>query len=231
MPSMQGSQLDMESKVVSVFNSISDKYDLMDFIMSLGMDQSWRRQMVKLLSPAPGSNILDCGSGTGKLAIQLRKKCRDCNLTCLDITQSMFRTEKVPGARFVVASAEKLPFEDSSVDYVTSAFLTRNLGSAETYFSEVNRVLRRGGRFVNLDIYEPPHGFFQSVFSAYFHRLIPLIGDFLTSSKSYSYLSSSVRAFHSPEEISAMIREAGLRQISVHKRMLGIINIHLAEKA
>ena len=58
----------MESKVVSVFNSISDKYDLMDFIMSMGMDQSWRRQMVKLLSPSPGSVILDCGSGTGKLA-------------------------------------------------------------------------------------------------------------------------------------------------------------------
>ncbi|MCL4330508.1 MAG: class I SAM-dependent methyltransferase [Candidatus Thermoplasmatota archaeon] len=220
----------MESKVVSVFNSISDKYDLMDFIMSMGMDQSWRRQMVKLLSPSPGSVILDCGSGTGKLAIQLRKRCEGCTLTCLDITERMFRKEKVPGARFVVASAEKLPFEDASMDFVTSAFLTRNLASVRNYFSEVSRVLKRGGRFINLDIYEPKGGFFMTVFSLYFHRLIPVIGDYLTASKSYSYLSRSVKAFHTPSEITDMLLEAGMKQLSVNKRMLGVINMHLAEK-
>ena len=220
----------MPENVVKVFNSISSKYDLLDFMISFGMDRSWRKDVVRELSPVQGSTVLDCGSGTGKLAYMISRKCRKCRIICLDITESMFRRDRLPDSRFIVSSALSIPLEDESVDYVSSAFLTRNVGDVRGYFSEVHRVLRKGGRFANLDIYNPAVPVFRDLFRLYFYTLVPAFGDIATRSDSYSYLSRSVQKFHSPDQVSSMLEDAGFRNIRRISRALSVINIHSATK-
>lgn len=221
---------DKEAAVKGIFESIQDKYDFLDSMMSFGMDQGWRRLMVDSLELSEDMTVLDCGAGTGKLTKQIADRCGTCNLISLDITEKMFRPSILPETRFIVGSAEDIPLEDHSVDRVVSAFLTRNLNDVDTYFREAYRVLRKGGIFINLDIYNPRTPVFRQLFALYFFHIVPFIGDRLTKSKSYSYLARSVKLFHQPEVISRKIEDNGFRIRKLYSKMLGSINIHVSVK-
>lgn len=221
---------DKETAVRNIFESIQDKYDFLDSVMSFGLDESWRKTMVKSLDLSSGLTVLDCGAGTGKLTKQIADRCGNCNLVSLDITEKMFRPSLLPETRFIVASAEEIPLQDASVDRVTSAFLTRNLGNVDNYFREAFRVLRKGGIFVNLDIYNPKVPVFRQLFALYFFHIVPFIGDRMTRSKSYSYLARSVKAFHDRETITRKIESSGFKVKKVYSRMLGSVNIHVCIK-
>jgi demethylmenaquinone methyltransferase/2-methoxy-6-polyprenyl-1,4-benzoquinol methylase len=220
----------MEETVRSVFESIQDKYDFLDSMISFGLDQYWRKKMVRLLELRDGMHLLDCGAGTGKLTSAVSEKCPTCVMTSLDITEKMFRKSLSGRTSFVVGSAEKLPFPDSSMDRIMSAFLTRNLSSQKNYFDETFRVLKNGGLFVNMDIYKPVMPVYREFFSAYFFHIVPFIGDRMTHSGSYTYLANSVIRFRSPEEISALITGSGMQVERVMKLMLGSVVIHVGRK-
>ncbi|MEM0155604.1 MAG: class I SAM-dependent methyltransferase [Thermoplasmataceae archaeon] len=221
----------MEESVRSVFESIQDKYDFLDSMISFGLDQPWRKKMVRVMELRDGLHLLDCGAGTGKLTAIVSEKCPTCIMTSLDITEKMFRKSLVPRTSFVVGSAEKLPFPDSSMDRIMSAFLTRNLSSQKNYFDESFRVLKKGGLLVNMDIYKPVIPVYRELFSAYFFHIVPFIGDRMTHSKSYTYLANSVIRFKSSEEISRLISGAGMKVEKVLKLMLGSVVIHVARKS
>ena len=220
----------MEEAVRGVFESIQDKYDFLDSMISFGLDQSWRRKMIRLMALRKGMDILDCGAGTGKLTMLVRKQCEDCSITSLDITEKMFRKTLLSETRFIVGSAEKLPFNDSSMDRVISAFLTRNLSSHENYFRESHRVLRKGGIFVNMDIYRPAIPVYRQLFSLYFYHIVPFVGDRVTNSRSYSYLAESVIRFKTVDEISSILTATGFTVERVFKLMLGTVVIHVGRK-
>jgi len=220
----------MEEAVRGVFESIQDKYDFLDSMISFGLDQSWRRKMLRLVDVHQGLDILDCGAGTGKLTMLVRENCEKCSITSLDITEKMFRKSLLSETKFIVGSAEKLPFKDSSMDRVVSAFLTRNLASQENYFRESFRVLRKGGLFINMDIYRPRIPVYRELFSLYFYHIVPFIGDRVTSSKSYSYLAKSVIRFKTVDEISSLLAQAGFSVEKVLKLMLGTVVIHVGRK-
>ena len=219
-----------EEIVRGVFESIQDRYDLLDSIISGGMDQRWRRILISSLHLKSGDRVLDCGAGTGKLTRMILDHCPDCIVTSLDITESMFRPSILPDTNFVVASAERIPLADSSFDAVVSGYLTRNLESVDAYFGEAMRVLKKGGIFANLDIYNPTIPGFAQLFSIYFYHFVPVLGNLATKSKSYTYLAKSVRNFFSPEVILDKIREAGFAGVSMKKMMLGSIALHVGEK-
>lgn len=212
-----------EERVRSVFNSIYDKYDLIDSIISFGMDSRWRRMMISMTESTKYGSILDCGAGTGKLTLQLRKKFPDARIVALDVSDQMISLIPDPSIERVVGSAVELPFEDATFDLVTSAFLTRNVPSVDAYLEEACRVLRKGGALINLDIHTPlTHGY-REIFSLYFFHIVPRLGDLLTGSKSYSYLSNSVRHFVDPEELIEKARKAGFSpKIKVLKAMQSI---------
>lgn len=221
--------VEKEVRVRGVFEAIQDKYDLLDTIMSFGMDQIWRKRVVHSLSISAGQKILDSGAGTGKLTQMIRKDCSDCKLVSLDITEEMFRPSLLEDVEFVVASAEKMPFGDNEFDRAASCFLTRNLSNLENYLSELKRVIKPGGLFVNLDIYPPVNALFDSFFSIYFYRFVPMIGDLLTRSDSYSYLANSVRDFISPSEMAERLSLAGFEVIEERVMGMGSVAIHTAK--
>lgn len=220
----------MEDTVRGVFESIQDKYDLLDSMISMGLDQFWRRRMISLMDLEAGMHILDCGAGTGKLTNLVSRNCNGCEITSLDITEKMFRRTLMPKTKFVVGSAEDLPFSDGTMDRVISAFLTRNLSDQEKYFRESLRVLRNGGLFINMDIFRPQIPVYKELFSAYFYHIVPFIGDRMTNSKSYSYLARSVIRFKTPEEISSLLKDASFKVERVVKLMLGTVVIHVGRK-
>lgn len=217
-------------QVRKVFESISSKYDLIDTLISFAQDQRWRRKAVSLLGIGGNERVVDCGAGTGKVTRMIREACPGCQVYAVDITEGMLSRANIPGVRFILAPAENIPIEDSSIDAVISAFLTRNLESLEGYFSEAFRILRPGGRFVNLDIFNPTDGAMRILFPPYFYRIVPAIGDLLTSSSSYSYLARSVRGFRRPEEIAGMISSAGFRKVETVRLAMGTVWIHRAFK-
>ena len=198
-----------EERVRSVFNSIYNKYDLIDSIISFGMDSAWRRTMISMAGSRQYKSILDCGAGTGKLTLQLRKKFPDARMVALDVSDQMISLIPDPGIERVVGSAVELPFDSSSFDLVTSAFLTRNVPNIEAYLKEAYRVLRKDGALINLDIHTPVIHGYREIFSLYFFHVVPIIGDLLTGSNSYSYLSNSVRNFVGPDELIDKARQAG----------------------
>ncbi len=219
-----------EDLVKQVFENIQDRYDLLDSIISAGVDQKWRRYALQKLDLKKSSDVLDCGAGTGKLTRMILDRCPDCRVTSLDITRSMFRPSILPETKFVVASAENMPLDDASYSAVVSAYLTRNLESVDRYLSEAFRVLRSGGRFVNLDIYDPTLPGFSVLFRIYFYHIVPVIGNTATKSKSYTYLANSVRNFHSQETILEKIKTAGFTDAGFKRLMGGSIGIHWGTK-
>ena len=219
-----------EELVRNVFESIQDRYDLLDSLISAGLDQRWRKYALQKLELQDSSEVLDCGAGTGKLTRMILEGCPGCKVTSLDITKSMFRPSILPETKFIVASAEKIPLPDSTFNAVASAYLTRNLSSVDSYFSEAFRVLRSGGRFVNLDIYNPTLPGFSMLFRIYFYHLVPVIGNIATRSKSYTYLANSVRNFHSQETVLQKIAAAGFTNTGFKKLMGGSIGIHWGTK-
>lgn len=221
---------DKEKNVREIFNSIQDKYDFLDTLISMGQDERWRRFMVKNLELKDNLDVIDCGAGTGKLTRQIIEACGTCSTTCLDVTDSMFRPKLFPTTRFIVASAEHIPLPDESVDRVVSAFLTRNLENVDNYFSEVHRILRKNGIFINLDIFDPEIPVYRQFFSLYFYRMMPRIGNRMTGSKSYSYLAQSVKNFYDHETLETKIRNSGITLEISRPFMLGSVYVHKGVK-
>ncbi len=221
--------VEKEERVRGVFEAIQDKYDLLDSIISMGLDQVWRKRVVSRLSLRAGMSVLDAGAGTGKLTRLIGQECGSCRIVSLDITEKMFRPSLMSGTEFVVGSAENMPIEANSFDRAASCFLTRNLGSLRGYFSELKRVLKPGGVFVNLDIYPPSNFIFSRFFSMYFYKVVPRLGDMVTGSDAYSYLADSVRHFVSPDQMSRMLEEAGLKVLEERQMGMGSVAIHVAE--
>ena len=215
-----------EKNVREIFNSIQEKYDFLDTMISMGQDERWRKFMVKNLELKDNLVILDCGAGTGKLTRQIIGECQTCITTCLDVTDTMFRPGMFPATKFIVASAEHIPLPDESVDRVVSAFLTRNLENVDNYFREVHRVLRKNGIFMNLDIYDPLLPVYRQFFSLYFYRIMPIIGNRMTGSKSYSYLAQSVKNFYDHVTLEEKINNSGLKLETSKPFMLGTVYVH-----
>jgi demethylmenaquinone methyltransferase/2-methoxy-6-polyprenyl-1,4-benzoquinol methylase len=221
---------DKEKKVREIFNSIQEKYDFLDTLISMGQDERWRRFMVKNLDLRDNLEILDCGAGTGKLTRQILESCKTCRTTCLDVTDTMFRPEIFPDTKFIVASAEKIPMPDESVDRVVSAFLTRNLENVDNYFKEVHRVLRRGGIFINMDIFDPRMPVYRQFFSIYFYKIMPIIGNRMTGSRSYTYLAQSVKNFYDHGTLEEKISKSGISLKRSKSFMLGSVYVHIGTK-
>lgn len=219
-----------EENVKEIFKRISAKYDLIDTIMSFGMDTFWRKKLIEDLKLEDGQDILDVGCGSGKISYSIEKVINANHIFAMDITREMFPFNRGSKVEFIEGSAMSIPMKDSCVDRVVSGFLTRNVPSLETYIREVYRVLKPGGIFCNLDIFDPQKNFIAPLFRFYFYRIVPILFDKMSGTKSYSYLARSVQTFVYPSFFNELFHKTGFSKVNFKKLAGGTVYIHCAIK-
>jgi demethylmenaquinone methyltransferase/2-methoxy-6-polyprenyl-1,4-benzoquinol methylase len=224
-------------QVEQMFDNISPMYDLLNRLFSLGIDQGWRRKVVRLLGQEPVERLLDVATGTADLAILGSTKAQQ--VTGVDISEGMLQHGRVKVARkglqervvLQQADSEALPFTDASFDAVTVAFGVRNFEHLALGVREMVRVLRPNGRLFVLEFSKPEGTPMRQLFRFYFHRVMPLIGRTVSrDSAAYTYLPKSVDAFPEGPEFIRVLENAGLRECQARPLTGGIATLYTGRK-
>lgn len=220
-----------------MFSEIAPRYDLLNRLLSLGVDLSWRRRAVALALERRPRRILDLATGTGDLALLLKEGAPEAQVVGADFAPPMLalarRKAEVRGVEvdFLEADALALPFPDASFDAVTVAFGFRNFADYQRALQEIHRVLAPGGRLVLLEFPPPPKGVFGLVYRLYFGKILPFIGGLISGSfGAYRYLPESVEAFPPPEALKALMEGVGFR-VRYELLTFGVAAIHVGDKA
>jgi len=210
--------------VRGMFDRIAPVYDVMNRVMTAGLDRSWRRLAVEAVIQ-PGDRVLDACCGTGDLAVAAERE--GGIVTGLDFSPRMLERarRKSETVTWIEGDLLELPFEDGSFDAATVGFGVRNVADLEAGLAELQRVLRPGGRLAILEITQP-RGVLRPFFSLWFERIVPLLGKVLPGGKAYTYLPASVRRFPGAEELAALLEQRGFEQVRF--RLLGgtIVALH-----
>lgn len=211
---------DKATYVKETFNSIARHYDLMNSLMSLGMDKRWRRYAVKRVGAKPGMHILDVCCGTGQLSLELGNVVgSEGNVTGLDFSQNMLEVAKYSliqssnpsNIRFIQGNAMELPFPNDSFDGATVGWGLRNLPDLRQGIREMVRTVKPGAKVVSLDMAKPSFPVFKQAYWVYFEKLVPLMGKIWAKKASaYQYLHDSAREFPAQDELVRIFTECGL---------------------
>jgi demethylmenaquinone methyltransferase/2-methoxy-6-polyprenyl-1,4-benzoquinol methylase len=192
--------------VRSLFDTISGRYDLVNRVMTFGMDMGWRRHAVRSLRLPGGALIFDLACGTGDFCRELARA--GYRAVGFDFSHGMLANAKT-SASLVEADVLSLPVLDRSADGVTCGFALRNVSSLEAFFTELGRVVRIGGRVALLDASEPDSALVRAGHGLYFNRIVPAIGGLLSDRAAYAYLPKSMAYLPPAERMVAMLRDAG----------------------
>lgn len=223
-----------------MFNSIAPRYDLLNRLLSLGIDRRWRRFAVKQIKFAEGGRILDVATGTADVALEIASFTPDSvTVTGVDFSPQMveFGREKVKQSYFSdritlqVAPCESMPFEDNSFDSATIAFGIRNVVDRLCGLKEILRVLKPGGRIVVLEFSNPHSRFFKAAYNFYFLKILPLVGGLISNFSAYKYLPDSVLEFPSQEEFKKIMSAAGFSHVEHKDLTFGIATVYTGGKS
>jgi demethylmenaquinone methyltransferase/2-methoxy-6-polyprenyl-1,4-benzoquinol methylase len=222
--------------VRAVFDSVADKYDLMNDLMSAGVHRLWKRYALSQTGLRPGQSALDVAGGTGDLAAGMAAQVGERGLVVLsDINEAMLGVGRgrlldrglMRNVRFSIANAECLPFEDESFDCVTIGFGLRNVTDKAAALASMRRVLKPGGRLLVLEFSKPVVPGLKPIYDVYSFSVLPWLGKRVTGdSDSYQYLAESIRRFPDQQALLTMMREAGLEDCSHHNLSGGIVALH-----
>lgn len=215
-------------RVRSMFDAIAPRYDLLNRIMTFGLDRGWRRAAVKALRLPPASVVLDVACGTGDF-------CREVEASGLrasgfDNSGGMLERARTD-APLVQADALALPVALGVADGVTCGFALRNVADLERLFAEFGRVLRPGGRIALLEVAEPRLRIVRAFHHLYFHRVVPLIGGLLSDKDAYRYLPRSTAYLPPSPQLLSMLGRAGFRDCRIRLVGLGAAQIITGSRA
>lgn len=224
--------------VGAMFDAIAHRYDLLNRLMSVGQDVRWRRLAVAALTDLPPGPLLDLGTGTGDLALALRRGLPGRTVLGLDLSAGMLRVGRaklaargVQGVYLVRGDGLHLPFADGAFAGAVTAFTLRNVADLGATLREVRRVLRPGGAFACLEITRPRPGPLATLFRLYFQRLVPVAGGLISGRPAaYRYLPDSVERFVGGEELAAALTAAGLREVQMCRFWPGAVTLHTARR-
>jgi len=214
--------------VRTMFDRIAPVYDLMNRVMTAGLDRRWRAVTVAQVV-RPGDRVLDACCGTGDLAIAARRAGAGA-VVGLDFSERMLERarRKDRAIEWVRGDVLALPFDDGSFDAATVGFGVRNVEDLEAGLRELRRVLRPGGRLGVLEI-TTPRGMLAPFYRLWFDRAIPLLGKALPGGAAYTYLPASVRRFPRPEDLAALLRRSGFDGVRFRVFAGGIVALHVGE--
>jgi len=231
--------------VRGVFDSVADRYDLMNDLMSGGIHRLWKKAMIDRLDPRPGQTILDVAGGTGDIALRILERwggpekaaAAGGRILVCDLTPAMLAKGRdraidrgyLSGIEWIAGNAEDLPLESMSVDAYTIAFGLRNVTHIDRALAEARRVLKPGGRFLCLEFSHVVLPMLDRLYDLYSFSVLPTLGRVVAKDEaSYRYLAESIRRFPRQEDLVAMIEAAGLSQVRYRNLSGGIAALHSA---
>jgi demethylmenaquinone methyltransferase/2-methoxy-6-polyprenyl-1,4-benzoquinol methylase len=237
----QSADKDKKQEVELMFDKISGKYDLLNKVLSLGIDRNWRKQALSLLVSYKPQDLLDVATGTGDMAFMADNILHPARITGIDLSMGMLEVarrrlseSKVKYSAtidFLKGDAENLPFGDNSFDAATVTFGVRNFGDLHKGLSEMRRVLRPGAPIVVLEFTKPRIFPVRQLFDIYFRHILPLIGSWTSGDgRAYKYLYESVQAFPDYEAFNQELIKAGFDRPAFTPLSLGICAIYIAYK-
>jgi demethylmenaquinone methyltransferase / 2-methoxy-6-polyprenyl-1,4-benzoquinol methylase len=223
----------------AMFDGIAHRYDLVNRVISLGIDQSWRKKTVRSLELAarPGARVLDLATGTGDLAIMVARTHPDVTVVGVDPSPKMLEVGQKKLAEtglsqrieLQVGDAQALQFADRSFDGLCIAFGIRNVPDRLQGLREMARVTKAGGRVAILELSEPRGGVLGPLARFHVHSVVPAVGALLSGAKEYHYLQQSIAAFPPAAEFEAMMTEAGLRIVASSSLTFGVCHLYVGE--
>jgi demethylmenaquinone methyltransferase/2-methoxy-6-polyprenyl-1,4-benzoquinol methylase len=213
-----------------MFDEIVPRYDLVNDVLSAGMNRAWRRSVLRELHPLPGLPVLDLGCGTGRLA---ERAAADHRVVGVDVSAAMLRAaaERLHGrVRLVQGSAFRLPFHDAAFGGAASGFVLRNLDDLPGAFDELARVLAPGAGVALVDITEPREPLRRRMFDAYFRVAAPLVGGLAGQREAYRYLVRSLAHLPPPKEVATMLYRAGCERVRWRVLPAGMVTLWTARR-
>lgn len=219
-------------KVYRVFENIAGGYDAANDRISLGMQKSWKKALVDAVSPC--GSVLDVCTGTGDIALAIKKENPACSVTGLDFSPAMLEAAKAKTRadeiNWVKGDATELPFPDESFEGVCISFGLRNTPDYEAVIKEMRRVLKPKGIFACLDSFVPENSFIRAFYGIYFGSIMPLLGGAGEHREEYLWLNQSTQEFLSPTALTRLISSCGFDSVEVKKMLFGSCCLHLAVK-
>ena len=230
-----GSSMPKGEEVVRMFDRISPVYDLMNRLMSLGMDLDWRRKAIASLGIQPGARVLDLACGTGDMSVETTRSVQDIWVVGIDPSPAMVNVgrQRLSGNGVVLVRgwAESLPFGDNAFDRAMMAFGIRNFSDRLQALQELHRVLIPGGKAAILEMTTRKQALLETLFGWYFRGVVPIIGSWISRDKSaYHHLPTSVDAFHEPLEFAGEMAASGWRSVKWSSLAGGVVTLFVADK-
>jgi demethylmenaquinone methyltransferase / 2-methoxy-6-polyprenyl-1,4-benzoquinol methylase len=224
-------------RVIGVFDSVAERYDIMNDLMSGGIHRLWKKKFVSMMRPAAHKTLLDVAGGTGDIAFRYRKKAGpESHITVFDLNAEMLAVGQnraidrgyLNGFDWVEGNAEKLPFQDRQFDLYSISFGLRNVTHIDDALTEAFRVLKPGGQFFCLEFSNVDNPALRKIYDAYSFSIIPKVGEIVAKDRdSYQYLAESIRQFPSRQALARRMKDAGFEHIKAIPLTGGIAAIHV----
>jgi len=223
-----------KQQVEEMFDNISERYDFLNRVLSLGIDIQWRKKVRKIIAQSGAKNILDVATGTADLAIELAV-IEGTYITGIDISQGMLsrgdiKLEKLGlnnRIRLQQADSENLPFENDSFEAITVSFGVRNFENLEKGMMEMSRVLKPGGSLVVLEFSKPRNPVFSAIYWFYFKYILPRLGRLISKdATAYTYLPQSVAVFPEGEDFVNVAKSSGYSHVTYKGLTFGIATLY-----
>jgi demethylmenaquinone methyltransferase/2-methoxy-6-polyprenyl-1,4-benzoquinol methylase len=226
--------LDKRDKVKHIFDSIALRYDLLNHLLSFGVDRYWRRKALKLTKVNSQSVLLDVACGTGDFAIEANKqgvqKIFGADFSYIMLKLFKDKSNWING-NSVQMTAERMPFKDKSFTNLTVAFGVRNFYDISEGFKSFYRVLKESGKATILEFQMPSNKIFKFLYKFYFKKILPVVGGLISKDKeAYEYLPESVEEFDEKINLEKLLRDAGFKQIKSHSLTMGIVRVIIASR-
>ena len=223
-------------KATKVFNSVFNKYDIMNDLMSLGIHRLWKKRLIEWMNPKKDDHLIDMAAGTGDIANAFLSRIKNQGyVSCVDpnklmIEQGRKKLKNLNNIQWHVSSAENLPFKDNMFDIYSVSFGVRNFSDTQKALREAHRVLKSGGRFICLEFSKVENEILNKVYKTY-SKTIPFIGKYIVGdSEPYDYLIKTIDEFYDQESFKKIILDNGFNNVEYRNLSGGIVAIHSAWK-